>query len=438
MSTQLETKAKASSQSTPSFIPVRANLLQRKCACGGTPGPTGECAGCRRKRLQRHSNGQAKPSTVPPIVNEVLRSPGQSLDANTRASVEPRFGHDFSRVRVHTDARAARSAKAVGALAYAVGQNVVFGAGQYSPHTLQGRKLLAHELTHVAQQSSGTHTTDSAHGVAERLDSPQESWAEDEAHRTAERVVSGAMAVREVSSIAGSGLLQRQQLGARVTHPAGSKSSYRRIQVTFDGAEFVVFGDGTELMRVSAQSGRPYSVRPADARACGGSTDDSYLNNPRYVGIRDNGPIPEGTYQFRATEMTTFSAAEQAQMLLGGSYTDPFGRSLHGGDWGAGRVALRPVRVLPSRHCGNTAARSGFYLHGGIMPGSSGCIDIGNSAFSRLVTLLEGYRATVQVTVAYTRPAPNVGAIDRALGRFTYPEGENPTITDRLRSVFGL
>jgi hypothetical protein len=67
--------------------------------------------------------------------------------------MEPRFGHDFSRVRVHTDAKAAASAMAVNALAYTVGHNVVFGTGQYRPTTLEGRKLLAHELTHVVQQN---------------------------------------------------------------------------------------------------------------------------------------------------------------------------------------------------------------------------------------------------------------------------------------------
>lgn len=131
---------------------TRTNVLQRKCACGGTPSPNGECAECRRKRLQR-SPLYAAPASVPPIVSEVLRSPGQPLDANTRASMEPRFGHDFSRVRVHADERAAESARAVHALAYTVGRNIVFGARQYEPGTTAGRRLLAHELTHVAQQT---------------------------------------------------------------------------------------------------------------------------------------------------------------------------------------------------------------------------------------------------------------------------------------------
>src|SRR5215218_5922062 len=136
----------------PTVTPVRNGLLQRKCACGGTPGPDGECAECRRKRLQRHPAGQAEPSTAPPIVHKVLNSPGQSLGSTTRVFMESRLGHDFGRVRVHTDAQAAESARAVNARAFTVGRDVVFGARQYAPATSSGRKLLAHELAHVVQQ----------------------------------------------------------------------------------------------------------------------------------------------------------------------------------------------------------------------------------------------------------------------------------------------
>jgi hypothetical protein len=89
---------------------------------------------------------------VPPVVSEVLSSAGRPLDAGTRAFMEPRFGHDFSRVRVHAGARAAESARAVGAAAYTVGERVVFGAGRYAPETEAGGRLLAHELAHVVQQ----------------------------------------------------------------------------------------------------------------------------------------------------------------------------------------------------------------------------------------------------------------------------------------------
>jgi hypothetical protein len=133
--------------------------VQRKCECGGT------CAECKKKhvlqelpkvQLKAAGPGSASGVEAPPIVHEVLSSPGKPLDAGTRAFMEPRFGHDFSHVRVHTDEKAAQSARAVQARAYTVGQNVVFGAGEYGPGTQAGQRLLGHELTHVLQQSGNT------------------------------------------------------------------------------------------------------------------------------------------------------------------------------------------------------------------------------------------------------------------------------------------
>jgi len=95
---------------------------------------------------------------APPSVQDVLRSSGRPLDGAVRVFMESRFNHDFSRVRVHADAQAARSAQALGARAYTVGQNIAFGEGQYAPETTAGRQLLAHELTHVVQQGGVSAT----------------------------------------------------------------------------------------------------------------------------------------------------------------------------------------------------------------------------------------------------------------------------------------
>jgi hypothetical protein len=126
---------------------------------------------CRRKRqmLQRYSRDHSEISEIPPIVHEVLRSPSQPLDSFTRSFMEPRFGHDFSRVRVHTDAKAAESAQAVNALAYTVGQSVVFGESKYAPSTHAGCELLAHELAHTIQQrnASGASASADRNGVFE-------------------------------------------------------------------------------------------------------------------------------------------------------------------------------------------------------------------------------------------------------------------------------
>lgn len=99
----------------------------------------------------------AGPTATPPIVHDVVSASGQRLDTTSRAFMESRFGHDFGRVRIHTDDTAATSAKEIGALAYTYGADVVFGAGQYAPQTVAGGQLLAHELAHVVQQGEGGH-----------------------------------------------------------------------------------------------------------------------------------------------------------------------------------------------------------------------------------------------------------------------------------------
>jgi hypothetical protein len=140
------------------FTPVvSGGLLQRACACGQHSSNDGQCEACKNKQqrlFQRAAVNGSASYHVPPIVYDVLNSPSQPLDLQTRAFMEPRFGHDFSRVRIHTDTKAGESARAVNALASTVGQDVVFGEGQYAPTHLVGQRLLAHELTHVVQQSA--------------------------------------------------------------------------------------------------------------------------------------------------------------------------------------------------------------------------------------------------------------------------------------------
>lgn len=134
---------------------VPAGLLQRKCACGGIAGADGQCVMCRTTSLRRQPAEQTVSANVPPVVYAVLRAPGQPLDPATRAYFEPRFAHDFSGVRVHTDDQAAESARAVSARAYTVGREIVFGAGEYAPERGTSRQLIAHELAHVIQQAAG-------------------------------------------------------------------------------------------------------------------------------------------------------------------------------------------------------------------------------------------------------------------------------------------
>ncbi|HEY2471693.1 MAG TPA: DUF4157 domain-containing protein [Terracidiphilus sp.] len=109
-------------------------------------------------RIQRQAdnNPELAPDVEGAQIATVLKTPGQALDRETRRIMESRIGFDFSRVQIHADSSAAASARALGARAYTLGEHVVFASGRYSPRSTEGRRLLAHELTHVVQQSPQT------------------------------------------------------------------------------------------------------------------------------------------------------------------------------------------------------------------------------------------------------------------------------------------
>jgi Domain of unknown function (DUF4157) len=183
---------------------------QHKCACrGNTLG--GECEECRKNQFLTEwtSRNSELPipnsSPVPPIVHQVLRSSGEPLDPATMTLMQRRFGHDFSRVRVHTDGTAAESARAVNSVAYTVGSDVVFGAGSYSPRSSAGRSLLAHELTHVVQQNFG----------AQRIASPFSlNRPNDPAEREAAQMGRSSFQGREPQPSISTGSVQVQRLPA--------------------------------------------------------------------------------------------------------------------------------------------------------------------------------------------------------------------------------
>lgn len=190
---------------------VHGPRLQRTCACGTHTPDGGQCAACSKKKradvqtrlqvneaadiyeqeadrvadrvmagdhqlsvrvppriqhLSPHSGGN--PDVAPASVDHVLASPGSPMEPALRKDMEGRFGHDFSLVRVHADAGAAQSASELGAQAYAVGSDVVFGAGRFVPGTHEGRRLIAHELTHVVQQAAVTDSRSVAASLQRR------------------------------------------------------------------------------------------------------------------------------------------------------------------------------------------------------------------------------------------------------------------------------
>jgi hypothetical protein len=194
----LPKRKSARAQHSARLHPSQGRILQRKCACGGA-GISGGCEECSKKkrlglqtklkvnepgdsyereadriadqvmaapvysgvcsappRIQRlagQPTGQT--DTAPASVDRVLASPGRPLESALRHDMEQRFGHDFSGVRVHPGPIAERSVQDMNAHAYTVRHNIVFGAGRFAPGTQEGRRLLAHELTHVVQQSGG-------------------------------------------------------------------------------------------------------------------------------------------------------------------------------------------------------------------------------------------------------------------------------------------
>jgi hypothetical protein len=139
--------------SQTSYKPISAPPV----AAAGTAVPVQrKCTACEQEdedlQVQRKESGAAQAVNAAPMVERVLSSPGQPLDRTTRSFMESRFGHHFGDVRIHADARAAESARAISALAYTVGPDIVFGSSRYQPQTHAGRRLLAHELSHVVQQ----------------------------------------------------------------------------------------------------------------------------------------------------------------------------------------------------------------------------------------------------------------------------------------------
>ncbi len=233
MNTHVQAKTKAPSMTESPERQCPGGLLQRKCACGTHTIAGSECDACSKKRLQRHATGQAETEETPPIVHQVLSSPGQPLDAGTRSFMESRFHHDFSHVRVHTDARAAESARAVGANAYTVAQDVVFGPGLFQPGTAMGQRLLAHELTHVLQQSSGVALQSS--GASRAID--PDAGLEAEAQAVGEAIHgNAALSIRSLAIPT----LQRQPGGGAKTTPTPhitqvvvNQNTSQRVTATF-------------------------------------------------------------------------------------------------------------------------------------------------------------------------------------------------------------
>jgi hypothetical protein len=162
------------------------NMVQRKSAPEQPP----DDDDVEEQQVQPKGAQTATPSVTSSVAANIhaMNGGGSALPDTTRAFFEPRFGADFSSVRVHTDSRAAETAKSISARAFTVGQNIAFGTGQYTPESRQGRHVLAHELAHTIQQRSGPTTGPAATDL--NVSHPADS-AEQEAGAAADAVLAG-------------------------------------------------------------------------------------------------------------------------------------------------------------------------------------------------------------------------------------------------------
>jgi Domain of unknown function (DUF4157)/Protein of unknown function (DUF2778) len=364
-------------------------------------------------------------------VHDVLSSAGTSLDARTLDVMQRRFGTDLNRVRVHTGEQAAASARAVNAHAYTVGTSIVFDTGRYAPHDPDGRRLLAHELVHTLQQGTRGRPASGEHLGVDRLDSAAEHEAREIAAAASDSettpaaaqaeslasadtlgahapawqpagagLLAGAASASDAWALApAAGVLQRQpsqaqeqaamprtdltihvttgttqellaerdRLRAVQTADAATLTSAEAaelsrslgrlevliaergnstladagVELVFDGTELRMLGSGTTSF--AAVSGRP-------------GPDGRFDYSAERQHLERVGPIPEGSYWLDPRELRNLAI----QGLL----------SAYAAAWGSHRITIHPFDTT------HTFGRGGFFIHGGTVPGSAGCIDL--------------------------------------------------------------
>lgn len=306
-----------------------------------------------------------------------LRGRGQPLSRSARTFFEPRLKHNFGDVRVHAGGGAAQAARRTGARAFTVGRDIVFDAGEYAPNTVAGRRLIAHELTHVVQQTGGravrqAHTpTDSEHP------------SEEEAERVADAVVAGQSPT--IRARAQPGTLQRAR-GDRVVYGGGHS------------APLTVVKRGKPIFTTWAVSGHPSAKE--------------YEKN--------KGPIPSGRYalhpQRKRRDVTKWLGRAWGARAISSGYQEITDPHLYvcprpgshycwtrppkkGGGivtriqaaWGQKRIKIEGSKRVATP-AGRRVTRSGFYIHGGLgtVTATSGCIKVFDDATFNYIRKLRG------------------------------------------------
>ena len=364
-------------------------LLHRKCGCGGS------CGSCRKDKLRRWSAPrQQSTSRVPPVVHDVLRSPGQPLDTATRMEMEPRFGHDFSRVRVHSGERAAQSAVAVDALAYAAGNHIVLGSRSLP------REVMAHELAHVVQ-----HGNAGSGDVLPQRVAAADSAAEVEADR----------AVASTAAVAGGhdGSLHRYRPKSapnfNVDHPMmleeqefpkGSKQKLpwiETINISFDGTDIDTNNETIPI----------------------GTLDATYFANPASMGSITF-DISGGSPSLGFTDVVTGNKVTRIEGVGYNNVAQVDGE-------GPGKRYAKPIAGVRNANMHYAIFFQGPQaIHGGALDGAShSCVHARpNDALARL-----NYHSVIGLTKVTTRYSPTVLediCCERAKFRGATKKGEVP------------
>jgi pyrrolidone-carboxylate peptidase len=354
-----------------------SGLLQRKCACGQHTIAGGECEECRRKRegtLQRAAITAAPTPGVPPIVHDVLNSPGQPLDAGTRVFMEPRFGQDFSQVRVHTtmpertyaklsvnqpgdqfeqeadrvaaavmrpqksqdreratalgrtpdrydfsqvrihrDRDANESARAINALAYTVGNDIVFGAGQYAPRTSTGQSLLAHELTHTIQQGQNRGLS---HGTIMRQWDTARECASAPADKWIQKVVVNQEGIQHVNIYWSDGTVESDECSTGKGHCCVDDATPEGVACSVKESRT----DGSNCTPITEGTGFPVENRVRNHR---GVEFWSEFVPERAIALHDYDPLVNGSPRshgcvrlHRGTAQKIFCGVQQRQTMV--------------------------------------------------------------------------------------------------------------------------
>ncbi|MFO7567569.1 MAG: DUF4157 domain-containing protein [Enhygromyxa sp.] len=330
-----------------------------------------KCLECEQEEVQRkpiedegedetvqakHAPAQATPPVSAETGSRIsaLRGRGEPMPGSLRAFFEPRLGVELGSVRLHTDPEAAVTARQLGARAFTIGRDVVFGPGQYDPQSTAGRRLLAHELVHVRQQNQGLR---SEQVIQRDPELNVTSGTTPELQSELRRLISEQSA--RCSALSFSDECSRyasliSTLRERIRNRGNPTTADCPISLDFDGRRLSITGSGRASF--PAVSGAPINGR-----------FDYSAERQRMPGV---GPIPAGTYWLDPAELTGL-----------GHY---FGSAAAA--WGTHRISIHPF------HSTHTFGRGGFFIHGGSTPGSAGCIDL-TGAMAAFAAQIRGYRS---------------------------------------------